>query len=149
MHGRVTVRYCSHMMVRYCRYCSVISAISHRRPLTRSAFDNDECHMMAFWPISEAADIWSYDKSVYLPTVRMQWDQYNVTYYATVESWNKVHSYCLTLLLFQRYSIWARTFGENCSMLFTGHMSPNQQWQIAEGNSKRWLQPENYIMNLC
>jgi len=39
----------------------VIFAISHGRPLTHSAFHNDECHVMAFRPISEAAHSWSYD----------------------------------------------------------------------------------------
>jgi len=34
----------------------VIFAISHGRPLTHSAFANDECHVTAFRPISEAHD---------------------------------------------------------------------------------------------
>jgi len=29
--------------------------------VTHSAFDNDECHVTAFRPISEAAHSWSYD----------------------------------------------------------------------------------------
>ena len=32
---------------------------------TRSAFDNDECHVTAFRPISETAHSWSYDKITY------------------------------------------------------------------------------------
>jgi len=32
-----------------------VTAISNGRPPTRSAFDNDECHVTAFRPISEAA----------------------------------------------------------------------------------------------
>ena len=32
--------------------------------VTRAAFDNDECHVTAFWPISEAAISWSYDNSI-------------------------------------------------------------------------------------
>ena len=32
---------------------------------TCSALDNDECHVTAFRPISEAADSWSYDKFTY------------------------------------------------------------------------------------
>ena len=35
--------------------------LNHRLP-TRSALDNDECHVTAFRPISEAAHSWSYDK---------------------------------------------------------------------------------------
>jgi len=46
----------------FLRYLLHVNCLSHRRPPTRSAFDNDECHMTAFRPISEAAHSWSYDK---------------------------------------------------------------------------------------
>jgi len=39
-----------------------IFAISHRRTPTRSSIDNDECHVTAFRPISEAAYSWSYGR---------------------------------------------------------------------------------------
>ena len=39
--------------------------------VTRTAFDNDECHVRAFRPISEAAHSWSYDKSDYIYTSRL------------------------------------------------------------------------------
>jgi len=42
MHGHVTVHHCN-------------DAVMHGRPLTRSSFDNDKCHVTAFRPISEAA----------------------------------------------------------------------------------------------
>jgi len=35
-----------------------------RSTVTRSAFDNDECHVTAFRPISEAAHSWSYDNDI-------------------------------------------------------------------------------------
>ena len=35
------------------------SKMWNRRPQTRSAFNNDECHVTAFRPISEAARSWS------------------------------------------------------------------------------------------
>ena len=36
----------------------------HGRPPTRSSFNNDERHMMAFRPVSEAAHSWSYDNGI-------------------------------------------------------------------------------------
>jgi len=44
-------------------YLSAIFAISHGRPPTHAAFDNDECHVTASRPISEAAHSRSYDKA--------------------------------------------------------------------------------------
>ena len=41
-----------------CDICSIAY-----RPPTRSAFDNDECHVTAFRPIIEAAHSWSYDNT--------------------------------------------------------------------------------------
>ena len=38
--------------------------VMHGRPPTRSSFDNDERHMMAFRPVSEAAHSWSYDNGI-------------------------------------------------------------------------------------
>jgi len=47
MHGHVTVRYLQYRTV--------------DRRHVHSAYDNDECHVTAFRPISEAAHSWSYD----------------------------------------------------------------------------------------
>ena len=36
--------------------------MTHSQPLTSSSFDNDERHMMTYWPTSEASHSWSCDK---------------------------------------------------------------------------------------
>jgi len=58
MHGHVTMR-CLRAI--FAIPNGAIFAISHGRPPTRSAFDNGECHVTAFRPISEAAHSWSYE----------------------------------------------------------------------------------------
>jgi len=50
--------------------------------VTCSAFDNDECHVMAFWPISEVAHSWSYDKMILCVGLEIS------PSYSTAEQWN-------------------------------------------------------------
>ena len=54
MHGHVTVQHCIDARSR--------DRMMNSRPPTRSSFDNDERHVTAFRPISEAALSWSWDK---------------------------------------------------------------------------------------
>ena len=44
------------------RWPCIISSNDTRSTVTRWSFDTDQRHVMAFWPISEAAHSWSYDK---------------------------------------------------------------------------------------
>ena len=48
------------------QWCTVtwlcITEMTHSQPLTSSSFDNDERHMMTYWPTSEASHSWSCDK---------------------------------------------------------------------------------------
>ena len=53
VHNYNTVQHCSHVMVQHCNV--------ETQTVTSSAFDNDECHVTAFQPISEAGHSWSYD----------------------------------------------------------------------------------------
>ena len=53
-----------------------IFAISHGRPPTCSAFDNGECHVTAFRPISEAAHSRSYDKLKWHAAIRCRAERF-------------------------------------------------------------------------
>jgi len=60
-----------HFQLRLKLQCCMVTwlcniAMSHSRPPTRSSFDNDERHVTAFQPISEAAHSWSYDNTHWL-----------------------------------------------------------------------------------
>ena len=55
----------------------------HGQPATRSSFDNDECHVTAFQPISEAAHSWSYDivYCMHLQHCSVAWSRWRIRYH--------------------------------------------------------------------